>query len=136
MENVGTQRNPMIFSKESLKRSIKPIIVVVLVCLFMWIWGNTRKVDIALTLLPNIHGQEKPSKIDMTVYEDGTENVAATFSVQVANGYSAAERLKMRPGTYMMRGIVSTPSGQTHIVTQTIVVPEDDAEIEIHLREK
>lgn len=126
----------MIFTKESLKRSLKPIIIVVMVCLFVWIWGSNRTVDIALTLRPEIQSTEKPAKLDMTVYEDGTENVAATFSVQFTNGYSAAERLKMRPGTYMMRGIVSMPSGKTHIVTQTIVVPDENADIELFLREK
>ncbi len=126
----------MIFTRESLKKSIKPIIVVVLVCLFVWIWGNNRKVDVTLTMRPVIQGSEKPVRIDMTVYEDGTENVAATFSQNFSVHTLPVEKMSIRPGIYMMRGIVSTDSGKTHIVTQTIVVPDDDAEIEIYLREK
>ncbi|MBQ9395772.1 MAG: hypothetical protein IJU23_09705 [Proteobacteria bacterium] len=126
----------MVFSKESLKHSIRPVIIVVLVCLLVWMWGNNRKVDVSLTLRPEIRGSEQPTRIDMTVYKDGTEDVEATFSTQIASDRLAVQQLSMRPGTYFMRGIVSTPSGNTHIVTQTIVVPEDNASIEIYLREK
>lgn len=126
----------MIFTRESLKYSIKPVIVIILVCLFVWMWGSHRKVDISLTLRPEISGSEQPSKIDMTMYKDGTDDVEASFSTQIASDRLAVQQLSLHPGTYFMRGIVSTTSGKTHIVTQTIVVPEDNASIEIYLREK
>ena len=126
----------MIFTRESLKHSIKPVIIIVLICLFVWIWGNHHKVDVALTMRPEILGSEQPSHIDMTIFEDGTENVAASFSQNIQSGSLPVQNLNLAPGNYFMRGIVSTQSGKTHIVTQTIVVPDDSASIEVFLREK
>ncbi|MBQ9815925.1 MAG: hypothetical protein IJM59_00440 [Proteobacteria bacterium] len=124
----------MIFTRESLKQSIKPIIIVLMICALIYFWGNYRKVNVDLTLRPDLPLSEKPEKLDMTVFKDGTEDVAATFSIQMAADRLAVMHLSLQPGTYYMRGIITTTAG-THIVTQTLVVPNDDASIEIYLRE-
>ena len=125
-----------LFSRETLKYSIRPIVFIVLVCLVVMMWGRHRTVDVTLSLRPEIQGHESGVRLDMTVYRGETESdVAADFSVPLAADRIATQRLSLHPGIYEMRGIVTTQSGQTHIVRQTIVVPEDDASIELYLRE-
>lgn len=124
-----------IFSKSSLKQSIRPIIAVVLISLIVFIWGRHRTVNVDLTLLPDISITETGTKLDMTVYRGETDSdAAASFSVPMTNR-QARHRLSLAPGTYYMRGIVTTDAGKTHIVKQTIVIPQDDASIELFLRE-
>ena len=122
-----------LFTRETLKHSIKPIIIVFLACALVWFWGNYRKVSVELTLRPDIGSSETPEKMDMTMYR-GEDDVAATFSLPLSADRLAIHHLSVRPGNYMLRGIITTKEGHTHIVTQSFIVPEDDAAIEIYLR--
>ena len=122
-----------LFTRETLKHSIKPIIIVFIACTLVWYWGNYRKVSVELTLRPDIGSAETPVRLDMTVYR-GENDVAATFSAPLASDRLATHHLDVRPGHYMLRGIVTTDAGNTHIVTQTIVVPDENASIEVFLR--
>ena len=123
-----------LFTRETLKHSIKPIIIVFIACALVWFWGNYRKVSVELTLRPDIGSAEVPVKMDMTMYQ-GEDEVAATFSLPLSSDRLAIHHLNVRPGNYMLRGIITTKDGQTHIVTQTFVVPEEDAAIEVYLRQ-
>ena len=104
----------MIFTKDTLKRSLKPIIFMLAVCAIVWFWGNYRKVSVDLYLKPVIQGTDKPVRMDMTM---------------------AQQRLDLRPGQYLIRGIITSDKGKTHVVKQYMNVPEDNATIELFLRE-
>lgn len=126
----------MMFSKETLKHSIKPIILVFAVCVLVWFWGNYRTVTVDLYLKPAIQGTERPVRMDLTVIEEEDESeVLASFSQPLASDRLAQRRLDLRPGRYIIRGIVTTETGATHTVKQYLHVPEDDATIELFLRE-
>ena len=125
-----------IFSKESLKHSGRMIIVIVLVCLVMWIWGRHRTVRANLTMYPEIRGDEMGSHIDITVFRDDENgSVEATFSAPMEPHVGVRYPLSIAPGTYYLQGTVTTPSGRNHVVRQTIVVPDSDAAITLYLRE-
>lgn len=138
MENLDTPGASigMIFTKETLKRSLKPIIFMLAVCAIVWFWGNYRKVSIDLYLKPVIQGTDKPVRMDMTIVdaEDDTD-VAASFSQPLASDRMAQQRLDLRPGQYLIRGIITSDKGKTHVVKQYMNVPEDNATIELFLRE-
>ncbi len=122
-----------LFTRETLKHSIKPIIIMLIACAMVWYWGHYHKVSVELTLRPDIGSAEVPVKMDMTMYR-GEDEVAATFSLPLSADRLAIHHLNVRPGNYTLRGIITTDAGHTHIVTQTFVVPEDDAAIELYLR--
>ena len=122
-----------LFTRETLKHSIKPIIIVFIACTLVWYWGNYRKVSVELTLRPDIGSTEIPVRLDMTVYR-GDDDVAAIFNTPLSSDRLATQHLEVRPGNYMLRGIITTQTGQTHIVTQTIIVPDENASIEVYLR--
>lgn len=122
-----------LFTRETLKHSIKPIIIVVLACALVWYWGNYRKVSVELTLRPDIGATANPVRLDMTMYR-GESDVAATFSLPMASDRLAIHHIEVRPGQYLLRGIITTDAGKTHIVSQTIVVPDDNAAIDVYLR--
>ncbi len=124
-----------LLNRETLSRGLKPAIFVLLICIFVWFWGNTRKVTVEMTLRPQVESLENPVQLDVTVYEEGTENVVATFSTQMSSNHLPVHTLSMKPGNYMMRGILTMNSGTTHIVKQNIIVPNDSSSIEIYLRE-
>lgn len=124
----------MIFTKESLKHSIKPIVFVLLACALVFFWGRYRKVSVELTLRPAIEiYNDSPEKLDVTIYdEDGA--VSATISQPVSDSRLFTQQLNMHPGNHHIRGTVTMKSGQRYIVEQIIVVPEDNASIEVFLR--
>ena len=105
------------------------------------VWGEGRLLHISFGCSAlwdhrgGMHWSERQNYKDIfQALKDGTEDVAATFSIQMAADRLAVMHLSLQPGTYYMRGIITTTAG-THIVTQTLVVPNDDASIEIYLRE-
>ena len=122
-----------LFTRETLKHSIKPIIIVIIACTLVWYWGNYRKVSVELTLRPDLKNAEAPVRLDMTVYR-GDNDVAATFATPLASDRLAVQHLDLRPGNYMLRGIITTQSGKTHIVSKNIIIPEENASIEVYLR--
>ena len=122
-----------IFTQDTLKHSIKPIIIILLVCTLVWYWGRYHTVTVDLTMHTDIHSTDSISKLDITIIDKDDEPVA-TLS-QVTSSPIVDHRFDLHPGEYLIRGIVTTTTGSTHIVTQTIIVPEDSASIEIYLRE-
>ena len=122
-----------LFTRETLKHSIKPIIIVLLACALVWYWGNYRKVSVELTLRPDIGATANPVRLDMTMYR-GENDVAATFSLPLSSDRLAIHHMDVRPGQYLLRGIITTDAGKTHIVSQNIVIPDDNAAIEVYLR--
>ena len=126
----------MIFTRESLKHSIKPIVFVLFACALVFFWGRYRKVSIDLTLLPAIEvPNDAPQKLELTIYDED-EDVAASISQPVSPTSLATQHIRLRPGNHHIRGIVVMKSGQTHIVEQMIVVPNDDASMDVYLRFK
>ena len=128
-----------LFTRETLKHSIKPIIIVFIVCVFVWYWGNYRKTSIDLTMRTEItdyqNPGDKPQHLALSIY-DQNQKVAADISQQLSSYGVSSQHIRLRPGTYQMRGIVTMQSGKTHIVQQTMIVPDDDAIIDIYLRNK
>ena len=125
-----------IFTKETLKHSITPILIVILACAFVFFWGRYRKVSIELTLRPVIEAvDDTPQKLDLTLI-DSDENAEASISQPVYPDRLIDQHLNLRPGNYRIRGIVTMKSGKTHIVEQDIIVPQNDASIEVYLRKR
>ena len=126
-----------IFTRETLKRSLKPIIIVLMVCAFVWYWGNYRKVSVDLTMRTEITDAQNPGDIpkhlDLTIYNQN-QKVATTINQPLSQFGVASQHISLPTGTYHARGIVTMASGQTHIVEQMLVVPEDSAIIDIYLR--
>ena len=124
----------MIFTKESLYHSIKPIIFVLIACAIVFFWGRYRKVSIALTLHPVIEiPNDHPEKLDLTIY-NADDKVAATIMQSVSQTGPSTQHLQMHPGNHHIRGTVTMASGDKHIVEQDIVVPDDNASMEVYLR--
>lgn len=123
-----------IFTRESLTHSIKPIIIVVFACMFVFYWGKYRKVSIDLTMRPTIQVvDDSPTKIDVTLYDkDG--NFAASMLKQVSDSTLATQHINLHPGMYTIRGDITMKTGKTHPVEQTFIVPDNDASIEVYLR--
>ena len=128
-----------LFTRETLKHSLKPIIIILFVCALVWYWGNYRKVSIDLTMRTEItdsqHPGDIPQHLDLTVYNQ-EKKVAATIALPLSQFGVASQHISLKSGIYEARGIVTMRSGQTHIVEQTLVVPEDNAVIDIYLRNR
>ena len=121
-----------IFTRDTLKRSIRPIIVILLVCACMYFWSSYRKVAIDMTLRPELPG-DVAIRLDMTVYNNDGD-VAATFASIQHEGHLTRQRLALRPGNYKIRGIAATRSGKNVILQKDIIIPDEDASMEIFLR--
>ncbi|MBR4985376.1 MAG: hypothetical protein IKY83_06535 [Proteobacteria bacterium] len=121
-----------IFTRDTLKRSMRWIVIVLIACTFFYFWGNYRKVAIDMTLRPELPGDVAIS-LDMTIV-DSEGNAAATFSAIQHEGRLIEHHLDLRPGNYQMRGIATTRSGQSILLRKDIVIPEEDAAMEIYLR--
>lgn len=121
-----------IFTRDSLKRSIRPILIILIACVFFYFWGNYRKVSVDMTLRPEIPN-DVPIRLEMTVY-DADGDVAASFAAIQHEGLLTHQHLDLRPGNYQLRGIAATRSGKNVILQKEIVVPDDDASMEIFLR--
>ena len=125
----------MIFTKESLKQSIKPIIIVILVCAAVFFWGRYRKVSVELTLLPAIESGEQAQQLDVTIFDE--ENaVNATVFRRMDGAGSATQHMELRPGPHFIRGSLVLQSGRTVVIEQSFEVPNDNAEIDLYLRHK
>lgn len=123
------------FTPQTLKRSFKPSIFVALVCMLVWYWGENREVDIDLRLLPEARTNVELTQLDLSIF-DSSDKERATVSKSLSSERRvAAQHVSLRPGRYSMRGIVTTVSGN-FIVEQDIVVPSDDATMEVFLRQK
>ncbi len=128
-----------LFTRETLKHSLKPIIIILFVCALVWYWGNYRKVSVDLTMRTEITDYQNPGDIpqhlDLTIYNQN-KKVVATIGLPLSQFGVASQHISLKSGIYQARGIVSMRSGQTHMVEQTLVVPEDNAVIDIYLRNK
>ena len=128
-----------LFTRETLKHSLKPIIIILFVCALVWYWGNYRKVSVDLTMRTEItdyqHPNDIPQHLDLTIYNQN-KKVVATIGLPLSQFGVASQHISLKSGIYQARGIVSMRSGQTHMVEQTLVVPEDNAVIDIYLRNK
>ena len=123
----------MIFTKESLKQSIKPIVIVLLVCAAVFFWGRYRKVSVELTLLPAIESGENAQQLDVTIFDD-EDAVNATIFRRMDGASSATQHMELRPGPHFIRGTLILQSGRTVVVEQSFDVPNDNAEINLYLR--
>lgn len=124
-----------IFTQETLKRSFKPSVFVALVCMLVWFWGENRKVDIDLRLLPEARANVELKQIDLAIYDSKDKEQLKVSQVLSADRRVAAHQISLRPGNYSMRGTVTTSSGHFD-VEQVIVVPSDDATMDVFLRQK
>ena len=124
-----------IFTAETLKHSAKPILMVLLVCALVWFWGRYRKVDVDLVFRTAIHGEAIPRQLEVSIYNVDQRHVASLSKTMVPS-VLPEHRLSPPPGEYTLRGVVVTDDGARHSVEQRIVIPEDDASIELVLREK
>ena len=128
-----------LFTRETLKHSIKPIIIILLVCMLVWYWGKYRKVSIDLTLHAEIAQSEnpadKPQQLILTVYDD-KQNVAATIQQPTSPHGSASQHISLAPGSYTLRGSVTMISGASHTVEQTLTVPNENAAVDLYLRNR
>ena len=123
--------------KDSLRLGMRSVIVVILVSLFVFLWGRHRTVHVDLNLVTEIQGTEQGNHLDVTIYHDEeATDVAANLSTPMQPYQTVRYPVSLRPGTYYVRGIVSTASGKNHIVRQTILVPDNDATMTLYLREK
>lgn len=126
----------MVFTKETLKHSLKPIIFMLAVCAIVWFWGNYRKVSVDLYLRPSIQGPDKPVRLTARIARtDDTSKTVVTFEQPLASDRMAQQRLDLRPGEYIIQGHITSEKGNIHHVKQRLNVPEDDATIELFLRE-
>ena len=124
-----------IFTKDTLKHSVKPILIILLACAFVFYWGRYRKVSINMTLRPDVEavGGDEPQKLDLSLY-DSTESLSASITQNISSRELSSVQLNLRPGNYTMRGTITLTSGKTRIVEQYITVPDNDASMEIFLR--
>ena len=128
-----------LFTRETLKHSIKPIIIIFVACMLVWYWGNYRKVSIDLTLHAEITQpqtpSDKPQQLILTVY-DAKQNVAATIQQPTSPHGSASQHISLAPGNYMLRGSVTMTSGASHTVEQSLTVPNENAAVDLYLRNR
>jgi len=111
-----------------------PSFIILGICLLMWLWGNHRKVDIDLLLAIQLDGVQAPRHLALTIY-DSEQSPALELDLTLApTTATASRRISLRPGHYTLRGIVTDTGGQNHIVQQTILVPDQNATMEIFLR--
>ena len=72
------------FDKKTLARSLKPVILVVFVCLLVYLWGNHRKVDIDLQFSIELKEPVQPKTATLTFYDTDHE-VAREMTIANSN---------------------------------------------------
>lgn len=119
--------------KAAFRPRIKQIAVVLLICAAVYFWGRYRTVDVEMVFHPETVSGEAVKMVDVTVLErDG--GVAAVLKFPVEAGQLPVRRISLRPGVYQIRGAVNDAAGRARYVEQGIVVPADDATIDLYLR--
>ena len=121
-------------TKESLGRSLRPIIFVLLVCAAVYFWGQMRKVPVSLTLRPEISAPSEPVWVDISIRDTDNQKTQATVSAAVGAQSLTRQMIQLRPGVYEAVGQIKDKTGAFHDVRQTFVVPNDSAEIDLFLR--
>ena len=124
-----------IFTKETLKRSITPILIVLMACAFVFFWGRYRKVTVDLTFQPELEMKEDaPQNLDVQLI-DGDGDLAATVFQQISSGQAPRQNVDLRPGTYRIRGKMTMKSAEIQIIEHDFFVPDNNAAITVYIRD-
>ncbi len=125
---------PQNLDKKKLQRIILRIFLLLALILVAWIWSTHRTVDVDLEFYFDLKQNISVTSIDLTFYRE--DKPAQDMSLKLSPDSGIPQHhTALRPGQYLMRGMLKTADGKNHAIEQTIYVPESRAQISVTLRD-